>query len=101
MDELILSCQLGAYMKILSIRTNLDIQCPSRDRGQGEEKDKLVNFVCYCVNPNHYHFLLEQAVDNGIEKFMQRLGNGYTKFFNNKYLRNGSLFQGGYKSVYH
>ena len=31
---------------------------------------------------------------------MQRLGNGYTKFFNNKYLRNGSLFQGRYKSVH-
>ena len=48
--------------------------------GARKKKDKLVNFVCYCVNPNHYHFLLEQAVDNGIEKFMQRLGNGYTKF---------------------
>ena len=21
-----------------------------------KEKDKLVNFVCYCINPNHYHF---------------------------------------------
>ena len=69
-------------------------------RGKKKEKDKLVNFVCYCINPNHYHFLLEQVVDNGIEKFMQRLGNGYTKFFNNKYLRNGSLFQGRYKSVH-
>lgn len=64
------------------------------------EKEKLVNFVCYCVNPNHYHFLLEQMVDNGIEKFMQRLGNGYTKFFNNKHLRSGSLFQGRYKSIH-
>lgn len=65
-----------------------------------KEKDKLVSFICYCINPNHYHFLLEQMVDNGIEKFMQRLGNGYTKFFNNKYLRSGSLFQGRYKSVH-
>src|SRR3989338_7904586 len=65
-----------------------------------KEKDKLVNFICYCINPNHYHFLLEQVFDNGIEKFMQRLGNGYTKFFNNKYLRSGSLFQGRYKSVH-
>ena len=70
------------------------------ESGKKKEKDKLVNFVCYCINPNHYHFLLEQAVDNGIEKFMQRLGNGYTKFFNNKYLRSGSLFQGRYKSVH-
>lgn len=70
------------------------------ESGKKKEKDKLVNFICYCINPNHYHFLLEQRVDNGIEKFMQRLGNGYTKFFNNKYLRSGSLFQGRYKAVY-
>lgn len=64
------------------------------------ENKKLVSFVCYCLNPNHYHFILKQAADKGIEKFMQRLGNGYTKYFNNKYGRNGSLFQGTYKSVH-
>ena len=61
---------------------------------------ELVNFICYCLNPNHYHFMLEQLVDNGIEKFMQRIGNGYTKFFNNKYKRSGSLLQGKYKSIH-
>lgn len=61
---------------------------------------KLVNFICYCLNPNHYHFILEQAIDNGIEKFMHRLGTGYTMFFNSKYDRSGSLFQGRYKAVY-
>ena len=64
------------------------------------KEGNLVNFVCYCLNPNHYHFILEQREDKGIEKFMQRLGNGYTKFFNNKYKRSGSLFQGRYKSVH-
>ncbi|MFH1956185.1 MAG: transposase [Patescibacteria group bacterium] len=64
------------------------------------ENERLVNFVCYCLNSNHYHFILKQASDKGIEKFMQRLGNGYTKYFNNKYSRNGSLFQGTYKSVH-
>ena len=29
---------------------------------------------------------------------MQRLGNGYTKYFNNKYKRSGVLFQGKFKS---
>ena len=62
--------------------------------------EKLVNFICYCLNPNHYHFVLEQLVDNGIEKFMQRLGTGYTNFFNHKYKRGGSLFQGKYKDVF-
>jgi len=64
----------------------------------GSESSKLVNFVCYCLNPNHYHFILEQVSENGIEKFMHRLGTGYTKYFNNKHKRSGSLFQNIFKS---
>ena len=62
--------------------------------------NKLVDFVCFCLNPNHYHFLITAKVDNGIQKFMQRLGTGYTKYFNEKYKRNGSLFQGKFKAVH-
>ena len=85
-----------------SIYENSRIKSKSLDlsKFQSEHKiTKLVNFIAYCVNPNHYHFLLEQVVDKGIEKFMQRLGNGYTKYFNNKHERVGSLFQGVFKSI--
>ncbi|MEK7575611.1 MAG: transposase [Patescibacteria group bacterium] len=68
-------------------------------RSKASKDKKLVNFVCYCLNPNHYHFILEQVVDSGIEKFMQRLGTGYTKFFNHKHKRSGTLFQGKFKAV--
>lgn len=71
-----------------------------RKSSLGSRTSKLVNFICYCLNPNHYHFILEQVSDKGIEKFMQRLGTGYTKYFNNKYDRTGTLFQGKFKSVY-
>src|SRR3989344_2749333 len=64
------------------------------------KSEKLVNFVCYCLNPNHYHFILEPLVDHGIEKFMQRLGNGYTKYFNTRYKRTGVLFQGKFRSIH-
>lgn len=80
---------------------------PLRDKQQKTAKivkkirrDKLVNFICYCINPNHYHFILEQLVEDGIKKFMQRIGTGYTKFFNNKYKRTGSLFQTPFKAVH-
>lgn len=66
----------------------------------GHPMSKLVNIICYCVNPNHYHFILEPLTDGGIEKFMQKLGNGYTKYFNHKYGRSGVLFQGKFKSVH-
>lgn len=62
--------------------------------------EKLVNIVAYCLNSNHYHFLLQQVADKGMEKFMQRLGTGYTMYFNNKYERSGALFQGKFKAVY-
>jgi REP element-mobilizing transposase RayT len=58
---------------------------------------KLVSFVAFCVNPNHFHFLITPLVEKGIEKFMQKIG-GYPKYFNEKYKRNGVLFQGRFKS---
>jgi len=61
---------------------------------------QLVKFISYCVNPNHFHFLLEQLVDRGIEKFLHRLGTGYTKYFNNRHSRSGSLFQGPFKAIH-
>lgn len=64
------------------------------------KEDRLVNFVAYCLNPNHYHFILQPRVEKGIEKFMQRLGTGYTNYFNSKYERTGALFQGKFKSVH-
>jgi REP element-mobilizing transposase RayT len=60
--------------------------------------DPQVNIIAYCFNPNHFHFLLEQVSDKGIERFMHRLGTGYTKYFNVKNKRSGSLFQGTYKA---
>ncbi|MBU1956357.1 transposase, partial [Patescibacteria group bacterium] len=57
----------------------------------------LVEFVCYCLNSNHYHFVLKQLVDGGISEFMKRMG-GYTSYFNEKYKRSGVLFQGIFKS---
>ncbi|HPN96507.1 MAG TPA: hypothetical protein PLK35_01955 [Candidatus Moranbacteria bacterium] len=64
----------------------------------GSEASKLVDIICYSVSQNHYHFILEQIADKGIEKFMHRVGTGYTKYFNNKYKRSGVLFQGIFQS---
>ncbi len=58
----------------------------------------LVAIVGYCLNPNHFHFILKQLEDGGIAKFMQRLQGGYTYYFNVKHSRSGALFQGTFKS---
>jgi len=63
-------------------------------------KDPLVEVVCYCLNPNHYHIILKQVVDGGISSFMKRLGGGYSRYFNERHDREGSLFQGKFKVVH-
>ncbi|MFA6047607.1 MAG: transposase [Parcubacteria group bacterium] len=62
--------------------------------------DKLVEILCFCQNPNHYHLILKQLKDRGVELFMHKLGTSHTKFFNKKNDRSGSLFQGPFKSVH-
>ena len=60
----------------------------------------LVEIICFCLNPNHFHLLVRQVSDNGVSKFMQKFGTGYTKYFNEKNERSGVLFQGRFKAVY-
>lgn len=62
-------------------------------------REMLVEILCYCLMPNHYHLFLRQRLDGGISKFLQKLGIGYTNYFNLKYERNGVLFQGKFKAV--
>ena len=59
----------------------------------------IVEILAFCLMPNHFHLLLRQRVDGGITKFMRKLGIGYANYFNQKYERTGTLFQGRYKAV--
>ena len=60
----------------------------------------LVDVVSFCLMPNHYHLLLRQRKDGGLSKFIQKLGTGYTHYFNQKYQRSGVLFQGKFKAIH-
>ncbi|MBI2063560.1 MAG: transposase [Candidatus Yanofskybacteria bacterium] len=60
---------------------------------------KLVDFICYCLNPNHFHLLVRQLEDGGIVELMHKIGTGYTRYFNEKYKFSGALFQGRYKAI--
>lgn len=61
--------------------------------------EKLIEIICYCVMPNHFHFLVKQLKDKGISSFISQLSNSYTKYFNIKYDRVGPLLQGAFKAV--
>lgn len=62
-------------------------------------RELLVEILAFVLMPNHYHLILKQKKENGIVKFMQKIGTGYTMSFNNKYNRAGSLFQGRFKAT--
>ena len=63
-------------------------------------KNPIVEILAFTLMPNHYHLLLRQTKENGIVEFMQRFGVGYAMYFNKKYARVGSLFQGPFKAVH-
>ena len=48
--------------------------------------------------PNHFHFLIKPTKENSISLFLSEISNSYTKYFNIKNKRIGSLFQGTFKS---
>jgi REP element-mobilizing transposase RayT len=66
----------------------------------GSLTSKVVDIIAYNALPNHYHILLRQCTEGGISKYMQSLNGGYTKYFNHKYNRIGSLFQGVFGSTH-
>jgi REP element-mobilizing transposase RayT len=58
-----------------------------------------VAIIAYCLMPNHYHFLLRQDGEHPVSEFIQRTFNSYTKAFNKKFTRTGTLFESPYKAV--
>lgn len=73
-----------------------DIASRTSDKKQ---RELLVDVHAFCLMPNHYHLLLTERVDGGISKFMKKVNMGYAKYFNQKYDRRGTLFEGRYKSI--
>ena len=65
-----------------------------------DKRDKIIEILTFCFMPNHIHLLLRQIKENGISKFMQKVGIGYGKYFNGKYKRKGYVFQNRFKSVH-
>lgn len=87
---------------------NLSLRLSHFLNGSEEERNKLmkkflhidnksVDIIAFCLMPNHFHLLLKQITDNGISKFMKKVGDSYTRYFNTRHVRVGPLFQGAFK----
>jgi REP element-mobilizing transposase RayT len=52
----------------------------------------------YVLMLNHVHLLVESG-EVPLSRIMQRLGSGYTQYFNRRHRQVGHLFQGRYKAI--
>ncbi|MCS0585238.1 transposase [Massilia pinisoli] len=52
----------------------------------------------YVLMPNHVHLLATPADEDGLAAMMQKVGRLYVPWFNNKYGRSGTLFQGRFRT---
>jgi len=60
--------------------------------------DPLIEIGAYCLMPNHFHLIVRESEKGGVSRFLQKLATGYTMYFNKRYERTGSLFQGRFKA---
>lgn len=58
-----------------------------------KKRDYLVDIISFCGVDNHFHFTLEQLVDNGISLFMKQALSSFGHIYNKKKKRRGSLYQ--------
>ena len=57
-----------------------------------------LDLTAFCLMPNHFHLLLFQKSADGITRLMRSIGTAYSMYFNKRYERSGTLFQGRYKA---
>jgi putative transposase len=63
------------------------------------KRERLVDLHAWCLMKNHYHLLLSERVEGGLSLFLRKINVGYANYFNEKYQRSGTLFQGRTKKV--
>lgn len=87
------------YYRLINPPLRLSHFLRTTEKPPFKEKERLVEILCYCLMPNHFHFILTQLVDNGISIFINRLLNSYSRYFNTRYKRKGPLWEGRFKRI--
>ena len=64
-----------------------------------KSQQPLIELLAFALMPNHFHLIIREIANQGISLFMQKLGTGYSTYFNKQNDRVGTLFQSRYKSV--
>lgn len=59
-----------------------------------------LNFIAYCLMPNHYHILIRQNGEQVAGLLPQRVFNSYSKAYNKRFDHSGTLFEGPYQVIH-
>jgi putative transposase len=62
-------------------------------------KKHQVAINAYVLMDNHFHLLLTPETGEGVPLMMQAVGRRYVRYFNDRYQRSGTLWEGRYKST--
>lgn len=74
-----------------------EIQYDSVGRPYAHLSEHL-ELLAFCIMPNHFHILFYQTGSGAISTLMRGVMTSYSRYFNKKYDRSGSLFEMRYKS---
>lgn len=87
------------FLKIVSRHLDPSVTSVKSNGISYRKFDLDLELLCYCLMGNHFHLLL-YVKDDGrtLTAFMQSVLTAYTMYFNKKYRRVGTLFQGVYKA---
>lgn len=65
-------------------------------------RELVQKFKCaihaFCLMTNHVHLLLTPGADDACSELMKNLGQRYVQYFNTRYGRSGTLWEGRYRS---
>jgi putative transposase len=74
-------------------KKNQNVGCPTPHISEYQDKrERFVDVLAFSFMPNHLHLILKQLKDGGISNFMKKVNGGYANYFNEKYARQGHLF---------
>jgi putative transposase len=71
---------------------------PETNRHVSKIYGDKVEFLAYCLMPNHFHMLFYQIDEKALSGLMRSLATAYVMYFNDRYQRVGPLFQGTFKA---
>jgi len=87
---------LKLYLEEPENTKDIDVQQRNLKRRNFHEN---IDLLLYCLMPNHIHLAVKQKGEKDIVDFMKCVMTNYSMYFNKRYQRIGTLFQGRYKAI--